>query len=73
MAKNMTIKFESHLEYQDDAVNSICEIFDGEEVFQSNFSIGVAKGTQGDFYDNLGIGNSIKLHPARGQQVVTSY
>lgn len=39
MTKNMTLKFESHLEYQDDAVNSICDIFEGEEIFQSNFSI----------------------------------
>lgn len=57
----MTIKFESHLEYQDDAVNSICDIFEGEEIFQSNFSIGMAKGTQGNLYDNIGVGNSIKM------------
>jgi len=57
----MTIKFESHLEYQDDAVNSICDIFEGEEIFQSNFSIGTAKGTQAHLYDNIGIGNSIKI------------
>ncbi len=57
----MTIKFESHLEYQDDAVNSICDIFEGEEIFQSNFSIRTAKGTQGDLYNNIGIGNSIKI------------
>ena len=37
MAKNMTIKFESNLEYQEEAVNSICDIFEGEETFKSNF------------------------------------
>lgn len=61
MAKNMTLKFESNLEYQDDAVNSICDIFEGEEIFQSNFSIAPAKGVQTRMYDNIGIGNSIKM------------
>lgn len=61
MAKNMTIKFESHLEYQDDAVNSICDIFEGEEIFQTNFSISTPKGAQGHLYGNIGIGNSMKI------------
>lgn len=61
MAKNMTIKFESHLEYQDDAVKSICDIFEGEEIFQTNFSISTPKGAQRDLYANVGIGNSIKI------------
>lgn len=61
MAKNMTIKFESHLEYQDDAVNSICDIFEGEEIFQTNFSISLRAGAQTRTEGNIGIGNSIKI------------
>lgn len=61
--KNMTIKFESHLEYQDEAVNSICDIFEGEEIFQSNFSLAPVKGEDETLWKSstLGIGNSIKM------------
>ena len=60
MAKEMKIQFESHLDYQDDAVNSICDIFDGEEIFQSNFSVNT---TQRSLHerDNIGVGNTIKI------------
>lgn len=63
MAKNMTLKFESHLEYQDEAVNSICDIFEGEEIFQSNFSITPIKGEESALFQRatIGIGNSIKM------------
>ena len=63
MAKNMTLKFESHLEYQDDAVISICDIFEGEEIFQSNFSITPIKGEESALFQRatIGIGNSIKM------------
>ncbi len=63
MTKNMTLKFESHLEYQDDAVNSICDIFEGEEIFQSNFSITPIKGEESLLFQRatIGIGNSIKM------------
>lgn len=63
MTKNMTLKFESHLEYQDDAVNSICDIFEGEEIFQSNFSITPIKGEESSLWKSttIGIGNSLKM------------
>lgn len=63
MAKNMTLKFESNLEYQDEAVNSICDIFEGEEIFQSNFSVAPNKGDAGMLWQNstIGVGNSIKI------------
>lgn len=63
MTKNMTLKFESNLEYQDDAVNSICDIFEGEEIFQSNFSITPIKGEESALFQRatIGIGNSIKM------------
>lgn len=61
--KNMTLKFESHLEYQDEAVNSICDIFEGEEIFQSNFSITPVKGEENLLWKSsaIGIGNNIKM------------
>lgn len=60
----MKIQFESNLEYQDLAINSIVDIFEGQEVCQSNFSI-VNQYTKGQKtisdYDNLGIGNRLEL------------
>ncbi len=63
MAKKMTIKFESHLEYQDEAVNSICDIFEGEEIFQSNFSVVPIKENANTLFQtsNIGVGNSLKI------------
>lgn len=63
MAKKMTIKFESNLEYQGEAINSICDIFEGEEIFQSNFSIAPLKDDAGRMFQSftIGIGNSIKM------------
>ena len=60
----MKIQFESNLDYQDRAISSIVDIFEGQEVCQSNFSIVRAqtKGqkTTADFND-LGIGNRLEL------------
>ena len=60
----MKIQFESDLGYQDRAIASIVDIFEGQEVCQSNFSIVRAqtKGqkTTADFND-LGIGNRLEL------------
>ena len=58
-----TIKFESHLEYQDEAVNSICDIFEGEEIFQSNFSVVPIKENANTLFQtsNIGVGNSLKI------------
>jgi len=60
----MKIEFESDLGYQDSAIASIVDIFEGQEVCQSNFSIVRAqtKGqkTTADFND-LGIGNRLEL------------
>lgn len=60
----MKIQFESNLDYQDRAISSIVDIFEGQEVCQSNFSIvrQHVKGqkTTADFND-LGIGNRLEL------------
>jgi type III restriction enzyme len=68
MSKNHTQKlkfqFENNLEYQTRAINSIVDIFEGQEITRSNFSIvrEYSKGqkTIGD-YDDLGIGNRLEL------------
>ena len=35
----MKIQFEPNLEYQQEAVSAITDIFDGQEICQSNFSV----------------------------------
>jgi type III restriction enzyme len=61
----MKIQFESNLNYQDKAISSIVDIFEGQEVCQSNFSIvrQQIKGKQQTSadYDDLGIGNRLEL------------
>lgn len=63
--KNKLIKFdfEGDLDYQNDAVNSICDIFEGEEIFQSNFSVAPVKSEEGRLWKSsaIGIGNSVKI------------
>ncbi len=60
----MKIQFENNLEYQDRAINSIVDIFEGQEICQSNFSI-VRQDSKGqktiNDYDDLGIGNRLEL------------
>ncbi len=60
----MKIQFENNLEYQDRAISSIVDIFEGQEICQSNFSIvrehSKGQKTMGD-YDDLGIGNRLEL------------
>lgn len=60
----MKIQFESNLEYQDRAIASIVDIFEGQEICQSNFSI-VRQQTKGQKttadFNELGIGNRLEL------------
>jgi len=60
----MKIQFESNLDYQDRAISSIVDIFEGQEICQSNFSIvrqhSKGQKTTADFND-LGIGNRLEL------------
>jgi type III restriction enzyme len=60
----MKIQFDSNLEYQERAINSIVEIFEGQEVCQSNFSV-VTHGAKGqrtiNDLNDLGIGNRLEL------------
>lgn len=60
----MKYKFE-HLEYQDDAIKSIVDIFDGQETYQSRFTVTAANtgkvGKQTSAFDDLGYGNKLRL------------
>lgn len=58
----MKIKFESDLSYQNKAINSIVDIFEGQEICQSNFSVSRVKGDILGITENeLGIGNRLEL------------
>ena len=57
MNKQMILQFENDLEYQNEAISSICDIFEGEETFQSIFSLTDNRGR----WDNLGYGNTLLL------------
>lgn len=62
----MKIKFESELQYQLDAINSICDMFEGQESFQSTFSIEKPKkaGAQfANFESTTGVANNIHISP----------
>jgi type III restriction enzyme len=60
----MKIQFDSNLDYQDRAISSIVDIFEGQEVCQSNFSV-VTHGAKGqrtiNDLNDLGIGNRLEL------------
>lgn len=58
----MKIQFESNLAYQNKAIGSIVDIFEGQEICQSNFSISRVKGDMLGITENeLGIGNKLEL------------
>ncbi len=58
----MKIKFENDLAYQNRAIDSIVDIFEGQEICQSNFSVPKFGGDVLGLTDNeLGIGNRLEL------------
>ncbi len=58
----MKIKFESNLNYQNQAIASIVDIFEGQEICQSNFSVPKFGDDALGITDNeLGIGNRLEL------------
>ncbi|QOP45549.1 type III restriction-modification system endonuclease [Sulfurimonas paralvinellae] len=58
----MKIQFESNLNYQNKAISSIVDIFEGQEICQSNFSVSRVVGdTLGITENELGIGNRLEL------------
>lgn len=64
----MKIQFKSDLDHQRDAINAVVGVFEGQESFQSNFSVGsnaMANQQLGLFSKNsdLGVGNGLTLLP----------
>jgi type III restriction enzyme len=57
----MKIQFESNLEYQERAINSIVGIFEGQEVCQSNFTVTGINNSLLTYQNDLGIGNRLEL------------
>lgn len=60
----MKIKFDPNLTHQRDAINAVVGVFEGQETFQSNFS--VSNAIQDDMFeknDGIGVANAIKLLP----------
>ena len=60
----MKIKFDPDLTHQKDAINAVVGVFEGQETFQSNFSVSSA--IQDDMFeknDGIGVANAIKLLP----------
>jgi type III restriction enzyme len=58
----LKIRFESDLEYQNQAISSIVDIFEGQEICQSNFSVPKFGADILGITDNeLGIGNRLEL------------
>ena len=58
----LKFRFESNLAYQNNAINSIVDIFEGQEVCQSNFTVSKYGGDVLGLTENeLGIGNRLEL------------
>ncbi len=56
----MKLKFNPTLEYQQDAISAVVNVFEGQPIVQSNFEISTA-GDTGLKLSNLGVGNDITL------------
>lgn len=59
----MKIKFNPNLEYQEHAINSLVNIFEGQELCRSNFSVPSFTGQMelGKEYSDFGVGNKLSL------------
>ena len=60
----MKIKFNPDLTHQKDAINAVVGVFEGQETFQSNFS--VSNAVQADMFeknDGIGVANALSLLP----------
>ncbi len=60
----MKLKFDPDLDFQTEAVASVVDLFEGQEICQTNFSVGTNEsGPQLGLQTETGIGNRLKLHP----------
>ncbi|MEZ9124848.1 type III restriction-modification system endonuclease [Vibrio cyclitrophicus] len=60
----MKIKFNPDLDHQKEAINAVVGVFEGQETFQSNFS--VSNAIQADMFernDGIGVANALSLLP----------
>src|SRR5574344_2490231 len=57
----MKIQFESSLKYQEKAIESIVNIFEGQEICQSNFTVSAITDNILTYQNELGIGNRLEL------------
>ncbi|MPQ43161.1 type III restriction-modification system endonuclease [Clostridium tarantellae] len=57
----MKIKFDKDLAYQNNAVNSVIKVFEGQTIAQDNFTVSILNENVGMFENELGIGNRLIL------------
>ena len=57
----MKIQFENNLDYQNRAIESIVNIFEGQEICQSNFTVTGINDNLLTYQNDLGIGNRLEL------------
>ncbi len=61
----MKLHFESNLDYQHDAIESVCDLFRGQEICRTEFTVTLGANSaqqQMDFaQSDLGIGNRLEL------------
>jgi len=61
----MKLQFNADLDYQHDAINAVATVFEGQDRFQTNFTVAqVNQGPQSDMFarqTDLGIGNKLDL------------
>lgn len=57
----MKIQFSDSLEYQKEAIDSIVNVFEGQDVAQDNFTVSIHERNVGFFENELGIGNRLDI------------
>ena len=57
----MKIQFSDKLEYQKEAIDSIVNVFEGQNMAQDNFTVSVQGSNVGFFENELGIGNRLDI------------
>lgn len=57
----MKIKFSDSLEYQKEAIYSVVNVFEGQSIAKSNFTVSVQEQNIGFFENELGIGNRLDI------------
>ncbi|MHB8128961.1 MAG: type III restriction-modification system endonuclease [Mobilitalea sp.] len=57
----MKLQFDSNLEYQVQAISSVVDLFKGQTIMQSNFTVSAYSGNIGLFDSTNGVGNKLEL------------